>query len=76
MGRDQDDIAARVRWHGVGLRLGRSASGAKIQASLDRVLSDPSFREAAEQLRRAIQVDLAADRAILELEMLAGATAR
>jgi len=71
MGRDQDDIAARVHWHGAGLRVRRSASAAKISASLHRVLSEHSFREAAERLRKAIQADLAADRAIEELEALA-----
>ena len=73
MGRDQHDIAARVLWHGAGLHVRHSASAAKIQASLHRVLSQPSFREAAEQLQKAIQADLAADRAIAELEALAAA---
>jgi UDP:flavonoid glycosyltransferase YjiC (YdhE family) len=71
MGRDQDDMAARVRWHGAGLRVGRSASAAKIQAALRRVLGDPSFREAAERLQAAIQADLAAGRGVAELEALA-----
>jgi MGT family glycosyltransferase len=71
MGRDQDDIAARVQWHGAGLRVGRSASAARISASLHRVLREHSFREGAERLQKAIQIDLAADRAIEELEALA-----
>jgi UDP:flavonoid glycosyltransferase YjiC (YdhE family) len=71
MGRDQDDIAARVQWHGAGLRVGRSASAAKISALLHRVLDERSFREAAERLRKAIQIDLTADRAVEELEALA-----
>jgi UDP:flavonoid glycosyltransferase YjiC (YdhE family) len=75
-GRDQHDVAARVRWHGAGLRLGPGASTAKIRAALDRVLGQPSFREAAQRLRRAIQADLAADRAVAELETLADATIR
>jgi UDP:flavonoid glycosyltransferase YjiC (YdhE family) len=74
-GRDQNDVAARVRWHGAGLRLGPRASAAKIQAALQRVLTQPSFRQAAERLRRAIQADLAADRAVAELEALTGAPA-
>lgn len=71
MGRDQDDIAARVRWHGAGLRVGRRASAAKIRSSLQRVLRDVSFREAAGRLQKAIQADRAADRAVAELEALA-----
>lgn len=74
MGRDQEDIAARVRWHGAGERVGRSASAAKIRASLRRVLGEPSFREGAERLRKAIQADLAAGRAVAELEALTAST--
>lgn len=44
MGRDQGDIAARVRWHDAGVRVGRNASAAKIRTSLQRVLGDPSLR--------------------------------
>jgi Erythromycin biosynthesis protein CIII-like, C-terminal domain len=72
-GRDQHDVAARVRWHGAGLRLGTGASAAKVRAALGRVLDEPSFREAAGRLQRAIQADLAADRGVAELETLASA---
>ena len=71
-GRDQNDVAARVRWHGVGLRLGPRASAARIRTALHRVLGQPSFREAAGRLRQAIQADVAAERAVAELEALAG----
>ena len=74
-GRDQNDVGARVRWHGAGLRLGPRASAAKIRAALQRVLTQPSFRQAAERLRRAIQADLAAGRAVAEMEALTGASA-
>jgi UDP:flavonoid glycosyltransferase YjiC (YdhE family) len=72
-GRDQHDVAARVRWHGAGLRLGPRASAAKIRAALHRLLRQPSFRQGAQRLRQAIQADLAADRAVAELEALAAA---
>jgi UDP:flavonoid glycosyltransferase YjiC (YdhE family) len=71
MGRDQDDIAARVEWHGAGVRVGRSASAAKLNASIQKVLRDRSFKDSAERLRSAIQADLAADRGVAELEALA-----
>jgi len=74
-GRDQHDVAARVRWHGAGLRLGRGASAARIRAALRRVLDQPSYREAAQRLRQAIQADLAANRGVAELEALAAAAA-
>jgi UDP:flavonoid glycosyltransferase YjiC (YdhE family) len=75
MGRDQEDIAARVRWHGAGLCVGHDASAAKIQEALQRLLGDALFRQAAERLQTAIQADLAADRAVAELEALAVAAA-
>jgi UDP:flavonoid glycosyltransferase YjiC (YdhE family) len=75
-GRDQHDVAARVRWHGAGLRLRSGASLARIRAALHRVLHQPSFREAAQRLRQAIQADLAADRGVAELEALAAAPGR
>jgi UDP:flavonoid glycosyltransferase YjiC (YdhE family) len=71
MGRDQHDIAARVRWHGAGLQVASSASLKKIRASLDRLVSERSFREAAGRLRLAIEADLNADRGVAELESLA-----
>jgi UDP:flavonoid glycosyltransferase YjiC (YdhE family) len=70
-GRDQHDVAARVRWHGAGLRLGSGASAARIRAALHGVLHQPSFREAVQRLRQAIQANLAADRGVAELEALA-----
>ena len=71
MGRDQSDIAARVHWHGAGLRVGRNASSSGIKEAIQRVLGDVSFRQAAERLRDAIETDLAADRALTEIEALA-----
>jgi MGT family glycosyltransferase len=71
MGRDQDDNAARVRWHGAGLRVRRNRSPARIRAALHRVLNERSFREAADRLRQAMQADVAAGRAVAELEALA-----
>lgn len=71
MGRDQKDIAARVVWHGAGLRIGRDASVAAIRSSLERVLGDRTFREGARTLQQAILEDVMADRAVTELEALA-----
>jgi UDP:flavonoid glycosyltransferase YjiC (YdhE family) len=70
IGRDQSDIAARVRWHGAGLSMRPNSSDTKMRAALHRVLSDASFREAAEQMRDAIQNDLGTARGVAELEAL------
>jgi UDP:flavonoid glycosyltransferase YjiC (YdhE family) len=74
MGRDQDDVAARVRWHKAGLRIGHGASAVKIRRALDRVLREPSFREGAQRQRAVIDADVSADRAVTELEALAAGT--
>jgi MGT family glycosyltransferase len=68
MGRDQDDNAARVVARGAGLRLKPSASPARIADALRRILGEPGFRNEAERLGRIIAGDVAADRAVKELE--------
>jgi UDP:flavonoid glycosyltransferase YjiC (YdhE family) len=47
LGRDQGDVAARVAWHGAGLRLGPGSSPDKIARALARVLDDPAFLASA-----------------------------
>jgi UDP:flavonoid glycosyltransferase YjiC (YdhE family) len=71
LGRDQGDVAARVVWHGAGLRLSSSAGAPKIRGALDHVLHQPAFRMAAERMRAAISADVEANRACIELEALA-----
>ena len=54
MGRDQNDNAARVDYHGAGLRLNPSASSQMLGEAVRRVLSEPGFAERAAALGRAI----------------------
>lgn len=68
MGRDQDDNAARVFARGAGLRLKPSAKPPRIAAAVRRLLDEPGFRADAERLGRIIRDDVAADRAVQELE--------
>ena len=68
MGRDQDDNAARVVARGAGLRLRPSAGPKRIAAEVRRLLDEPGFRESAERLGRIIRDDVAAERAVRELE--------
>ena len=70
MGRDQDDNAARVVARGAGLRLRRSARPPRIAAAVRRLLDEPGFRVQAERLGRIITDDVAADRAVMELETI------
>ncbi|MDF3835713.1 glycosyltransferase [Cupriavidus basilensis] len=54
MGRDQNDNAARVDYHGAGLRLDPSAPPQMLGEAVRRVLSEPSFAERALALGHAI----------------------
>lgn len=54
MGRDQNDNAARVDYHGAGLRLDPSVPPQMLGEAVRRVLSEPSFTERAAALGRAI----------------------
>ncbi|HEX6371084.1 MAG TPA: glycosyltransferase [Longimicrobium sp.] len=68
MGRDQDDNAARVVARGAGLRLKPSATPPRIAAAVGRLLAEPGFGAQAARLGRIIADDVAADRAVQELE--------
>ena len=71
MGRDQHDVAARVVYHGAGVRLRPSAKPDAIRAAVERLIHEPSFRTAAARLGANITADAAAQRGLAELEALA-----
>jgi UDP:flavonoid glycosyltransferase YjiC (YdhE family) len=71
LGRDQLDNAARVQFHGAGLRLKPTAAADKVAAAVKRVIDEPSFKQNAGRMAAAIEADLAEDRAVAELEELA-----
>lgn len=71
MGRDQNDIAARVVYHGAGLRLSPAASVTHFAGAVKRVLSNDAYRTGAEQLGEAIRSDARNSSTIAELEQLA-----
>jgi UDP:flavonoid glycosyltransferase YjiC (YdhE family) len=72
MGRDQVDNAARVVWHGAGVRLKPSASADAIRNAVAAVLGDERYRRAAQALAARLQEESASsDPAIVELERLA-----
>jgi MGT family glycosyltransferase len=68
IGRDQPDNAARVEWHGVGLRLSPTSSPAVIRAGIERVLGDPAFRASARRMAAAFAEERPAERALNALE--------
>jgi UDP:flavonoid glycosyltransferase YjiC (YdhE family) len=68
MGRDQADNAARVVYHGAGLRLKPTAKAPQIRAALQQVLHQPGYRQHAQRLGQMIVEDVAANRTVHELE--------
>ena len=73
MGRDQNDIAARIVYHGAGLRLSPKATVRAIETAVRRVLAEPRFKQGAARLGEAVRRDAGPDAALAELEALAAA---
>ena len=71
MGRDQNDIAARVVYHGAGVRLSPAASVEQFVGAVRGVLAKACYAKAAQRLGEAIRKDAASSTAIEELEQLA-----
>lgn len=72
MGRDQRDIAARVAWHGAGIRTPAKTSAKRLRHLIAEALATPSLVAAAERLATNLAGD-DLDLAVHELEDLAGA---
>jgi len=71
LGRDQADNAARVVEAGAGLRIKPSAKTPEIGRAVARLLDEPAFAASARRMAAEIARDVAADRAVGELEHLA-----
>jgi MGT family glycosyltransferase len=77
MGRDQLDIAARVVHAGAGVRLEPTAAPAEIASTVEHVLGETSYREAAGRIATTITKETVTDRAVEEIEaVLASAPTR
>jgi MGT family glycosyltransferase len=57
MGRDQNDNAARIVYHGVGLRLPPNAPPSEIAQAIRRLLEEPSYARNARAMARAIAAE-------------------
>ena len=68
---DKPEIAARVAWTGAGVNLRTGTpSASKVAAGVDRVMADPSFRDAAARVRDQLRSLGGAPRAAELLETL------
>jgi MGT family glycosyltransferase len=71
MGRDQNDNAAKVSFHGCGVQLSKKADANKIKNAIEQALSELKFKENAKRMQSAINRDAAKNLAVIELEALA-----
>ncbi|MEV1170947.1 glycosyltransferase [Nonomuraea sp. NPDC049784] len=72
LGRDQAEVASHVQRKGAGVTVSKSASPRAIARAVETVLHDPSYRREAQRLANQIAAETATDRAVAELEALAG----
>lgn len=69
MGRDQPDVARRAERHGTAVSVPDDASAAALRTAIETVLGNPSYRQSAQQMARAIARE-DHDRAADEVEAL------
>jgi UDP:flavonoid glycosyltransferase YjiC (YdhE family) len=70
MGRDQGDVAARVVWRGVGIKISKKATPRAFRSAITRVLNDPGYRDKAKTIASDMARKNEPARAIVELEAL------
>ncbi|HEV2123256.1 MAG TPA: nucleotide disphospho-sugar-binding domain-containing protein [Chloroflexota bacterium] len=68
MVRDQNDNAARIAWHGAGLRIAPDSAPEVIAGAANLLLQNPSFQVSARALGAEIRSELDPDRACRLLE--------
>ena len=70
MGRDQGDNAAKVVYHGAGIKLSAKASSTKISKAVSKILSVPDYKENAASLGARIKSDAEHESIVSALESL------
>lgn len=74
MGRDQNENAARVEYHGAGLQLAASAGPEEIAAALRRLVTEPHFAANARRVAAALAAEGdSRSRLVAEIEAVAWA---
>jgi UDP:flavonoid glycosyltransferase YjiC (YdhE family) len=71
MARDQAANAVRVEAKGAGLRLPPMASEVEMAAAMNRLLTEPQFKEAARRVGDAIKADIDRSSLVDEMETIA-----
>jgi UDP:flavonoid glycosyltransferase YjiC (YdhE family) len=70
---DQHDIAARVVYHGAGIRLSTMSTAEEFRNAIKAVVRDKRYRDAARALAEKLATEDGAQRAADEIESVAGA---
>ncbi|CAN5479636.1 glycosyltransferase [soil metagenome] len=70
MGRDQNGNAAKIAYHGCGIRLNKNAKPVEIRHSILNILKNENFKQKASLLQKEIKEEAAKNLAIIELENL------
>jgi MGT family glycosyltransferase len=70
MGRDQNDNATKVAYHGCGINLSKKSSPKKIESAVKEILGNPIFTAKAQKIGQAILEDFQSERGVAELENL------
>ena len=70
MGRDQNDNAAKISYHGCGLKLSPKSSPEKIQRAVKNILKERKFKQNATRFQALLQNEDSMNTAIIELENL------
>lgn len=73
MGRDQNDNAAKIVFHGCGISLSTKSGKDKIKAAIKKILSTDSYSQKAGAMQTEILQEASKDLGIAELEQLAAA---
>src|ERR1700726_3740360 len=73
---DQAANSARVEAKGAGLHLSPRASEVELAAALNRLLTEPQFKEAARRIGDAIKADIDRSSLVDEMETIAAASRR
>lgn len=70
MGRDQNDNAAKVKYHGAGLSLNKSASASAIRKKVQQLLQEDTYTDGASRLGAPIRKDASSTQLVESLEAL------
>lgn len=70
MGRDQNDNAAKVAYHGCGIRMAKNSRADKIRKAIQKILSQDFYRKNAVRMQNEINKEAMKETAVWELEHL------